>query len=390
MEFRFLALTEAAARTLGLPAGRGVPIRREGPRPEGGDSPPLDLPEVVRLIEDYVAHHQDDREYDAFLLRYHHYTGARLANDGRLAEAVIHLERAHALAPGDDVVCADLARSAFELRHFERAEMLFLQLVASGRASLDAHAALARIHMASGRTAEAVAVAEEARRRFPATWESADLLTTIYYHAREIAKLEASLHAQLELDPANVLTLEKLAVYYRECARHSEARTVIERAMRLEPTNVRLRYQSGMIHFAMGRFAEAEEEFRTALRLQEDHLDTLNGLGLLLGERTRPDEAKSILERVLEIAPRDYRGPLNLGRVCLRTGEAGKSEALAWFDKAMDLGMDDRAALKQVYLAAQEFGDTDLAQRADRLLARTSGRAAGKSQAVGREAGSGG
>ncbi len=382
MDFVFVPIGEELARKIGIPVERGVPVRKDLV-PQIARPGEFDLATMADSIESYRALHPDDPTYDAFLKTYHHYVGATLANQERVADALEHFERALALDPGDHEVRADLARAAFDVRHLDRALELYRELADRGQASLENLEAMARIHLSMGEPAKALVAAEEARTRFPGSWESANLLSTIYYHNRDVAKLESALHEQLALDPANVLTLEKLAVYYRECARHSEARTCIDRALRLDPARTRLRYQSAMIHMGMGRNTDAEAEFQQALRLEEDHLDTLNGLGVLYMIWSRPKEARRCLARAVAVAPRDYRGPLNLGRLCFTLKGEGRQEALDWFRRALELGMDDGAALETVVIAARELGDEDLARRADRMLARV-GRAGAASRPGGR------
>lgn len=381
MEFAFLPLEEDLARRLGLPIDRGFPVATDRLR-AGAAAPTLDLPALVEQIETYRSCHEEDSAYDGFLKRYHHFTAATLANQEHLEAALPHFERAYALDPEDDDVRSDLARVAFELRHFDRALALYREAVAKNAATLETYEGMARIHMAAGQAALALEAAQEARRRWPERWESANLLTTIHYHGREIARLESSLHEQLALDPRNLLTLEKLAVYYRECARFAEARMVIDRALAQDKTSARLRYQSGMIDYGMGRYTEAEREFTAALALEEAHLDSLNGLGLLYLDASRPEEARATLERAVAIAPRDYRAPMNLGRLWFRPGSPDRAQAVPWFARALDLGMDDAGALKYVYIAARELGEEGLAQRAQRLLDAVTSAKSGAASAV--------
>ena len=57
---------------------------------------------------------------------------------------------------------------------------------------------------------------------------------------------------------------------------------------------------------------EAEVEFRHALELAPDHVATMNDLAVLLMEEGRNDEARALLERVLEIRPEDEVAAANL------------------------------------------------------------------------------
>ena len=71
-------------RRLGLPAGRGVPIRTDrGGAIEG----PVDLSRIVCDIEAYREENPEDLDYDNFLAEFYHHQGVTLANAGRVVEA---------------------------------------------------------------------------------------------------------------------------------------------------------------------------------------------------------------------------------------------------------------------------------------------------------------
>ena len=277
--------------------------------------------------------------------------GATLANQERLAEAVEHFERALALDAADDQVRSDLARAAYELRRFDRALLLFRELVDHGHASLENLECMARVHL-SWANPPALFARPGSPPAVSRILGVANLLSTVHYHDRDIARLETTLHEQLALDPSNVLTLEKLAVYYRECSRHGEAKACIDRAIRLDPASPRLRYQSGMIYFGLGQVADAEVEFLRALGLESDHLDTWHGLGLLYLSSARPQEARGAFAGVA-VAPRDYRGPWTWDWWLARDGDERASRSTGSVGRWTS-GMDDDAALETVVIAARD------------------------------------
>ncbi len=60
------------------------------------------------------------------------------------------------------------------------------------------------------------------------------------------------------------------------------------------------------------RLEEAEGAFRKALELAPAHAPTMNDLAVLLMLQSRPDEARLLLERALELNPDDPLAAENL------------------------------------------------------------------------------
>ena len=68
----------------------------------------------------------------------------------------------------------------------------------------------------------------------------------------------------------------------------------------------------GTILMAMRQFPEAEAEFQRALQIAPDHAATMNDFAVLMMEQGRNDEARSLLQRVLEMRPDDEIAAGNL------------------------------------------------------------------------------
>ena len=94
-----------------------------------------------------------------------------------------------------------------------------------------------------------------------------------------------------------------------------EAMAAAETAIEISPDSADARYQKGVVHMERRELEQAEADFRTALGLAADHLATLNDLAVLLMVQDRNDEARPLLERVLEINPRDQVAADNLEQI---------------------------------------------------------------------------
>lgn len=359
----FLKLDDTRTRRLGLPAGRGVPIRTGR---SGTIEGPVDLSRIVRDIESYREENPEDLDYDNFLAEFYHHQGVTLANAGRVGEAYPLLERARELVPGDPQVLADLARAAFDLGRYEEARLRYQALVDQPKAPQDIFDGLARTLSCMGDHESAIAVAQRGCERFPKEWASLNTLTTVLYHAGQLVGLDKALLDQLTTKPDDVVTLEKLGVLFRQTGRFPEAQIVIARARRIEPENVRLGYQAGMLAFMIGDHPQAEKEFEEALRRDPRHVDTLVSMGLLQYARNCPDRGREMLERAEEAAPKDYRGPLHLGLMAVRTGD--KERAKACLVRALALRPFDRGSVQRVLYVSRDEGWGDLAAEAEAQL----------------------
>jgi len=94
-----------------------------------------------------------------------------------------------------------------------------------------------------------------------------------------------------------------------------EALTVADSAIEISPESADARYQKAVVHMARHELEQAEVDFRIALGLAADHVATLNDLAVLLMVQDRNDEARALLERALEINPRDRVAADNLQQI---------------------------------------------------------------------------
>ena len=68
------------------------------------------------------------------------------------------------------------------------------------------------------------------------------------------------------------------------------------------PDNVMVRYSLGREYLKARRYVDAEREFREALRLKPDYSAAYRELGKSLVGLNRPDEAREIYQKGIEVA----------------------------------------------------------------------------------------
>lgn len=361
MDFDFIPLPARLAARLGLPPEKSIPVTPEIRARLGQEGPSVEA--IVAGCEAYLAVDPDDTDYRAFVRRYYHHRGVTLANEGRLEEAFELFGRARLLDGADPQVHLDFAQAATELERAEEAIEGYQAAMAAGARTPEVYDGLARAFGIKGDWKSALGAAEQSRREFPDSLVPLNTLTTVYYHSGDKAAMEKILFEQLQRDPQNPLTLEKLAVWFRECGRFAEAQRAVRRALELAPGEARLLYQRGMIEMRSGDSEAAEKTFRGILRHAPDDLDARTALAVLLLETSRPADAETILADSAARFPADYRAPFHLGRLCSRVADR-LDEGLRHFERVLDLRPRDRQAVRYVYILASNSGAAALAARA--------------------------
>lgn len=78
---------------------------------------------------------------------------------------------------------------------------------------------------------------------------------------------------------------------------------------------------NGSAYSANGQLAEAAAEFQRALAV-EPYIPAYNGLGLVAVKQHDFVAARKNFERAIQIDPKDAESQLNLGVLCMQTGDA--------------------------------------------------------------------
>lgn len=190
---------------------------------------------------------------------------------GRLPEALLSLDRARALRPGEPPVLA------------ARAEVL---------------RTMGRFDDALGAFDEVLAL----KPQFP--WALARKGATLLDAGRRADAL-AALSAALELEPDDVFTLTTRGEAQRLLGRYEDAIVDLDRALTHDPENVRTLAGKGEALRALGRFAEAIETQDRALKVDPSYAWSLVSKGSALRQSGREEEALAAFSRAAELNPGD-------------------------------------------------------------------------------------
>ena len=210
--------------------------------------------------------------------------------------------------------------------------------------SADAWKSLARALDAAGRKdeaqkalAQAAAVANAPARQAAATPPAPSLPASAPNAPPEQPLSEGlqkalQLMGQGQLEPALTAVRQEIAVSKDPRARMVEVRILLamrrpedalkaaETALATDPKNADYVYLKGASEMSLQRLSSAEQDLRKVLQLQPRHLPAMNDLAVLLLRVNKKEEAKKLLQQVLQINPQDKVAAANLEK--LNNGEA--------------------------------------------------------------------
>lgn len=211
-------------------------------------------------------------------------TGGLLTEMGRAAEAVPVLEKATKLYPQSPPAWEALAKALEAVGRKDdaakaraRLDEIFQAAAAAagpggpGGVKLSPDMIEAGTALASGQTEKA--------------------LTAV---RRELAASPGNLQAR-SLETRLLLTLQ----------RRDEALRIIQEALRQTPDSPELLYLRGAVQIAFSNWEAAEKDLRHVLQLAPQHTPAMNELAVVLMNRGQQAEAQTLLEKILQLNPRD-------------------------------------------------------------------------------------
>jgi tetratricopeptide (TPR) repeat protein len=228
--------------------------------------------------------------------------GTLLTETGRAAEAVTILDKATKLYPQSPVAWEALAKA----------------LDAAGRKE-DATKARARVgevlNAAAGQGAGANTgtTAAGGPELSPNMREAMTALS-----AGQTEKALIAVRRELVATPGNLPARALEMRLLLTLNRKEEALQVIQAATSQSPDNPELLYLRGAVQMAFFNWEAAEKDLRRTLQLAPQHTAAMNELAVVLMTRNERDEARALLEKVLQINPQDQ-----VARASLETLKGG-------------------------------------------------------------------
>ena len=231
----------------------------------------------------------------------HHVVGILLITEHRIREGLPHLELAYKNAPDNPVFGTVLAKAYLDISDFPRAVAILSKLLQRDPKNAEAHYLLGWAYNRSTRTRDTIERAEsefrEATRLQPADAESSSELGKLHLQTGKLAEARTDLERALQVNPRLVQAANSLILVYRglglnEAAIKMErqARTLMERSDRLRALQKRAEIHRDAVNITI-QLAAAE--------LDDGNLtDALRYVQAVLARRPADRAALQVLEKV--------------------------------------------------------------------------------------------
>jgi len=190
-------------------------------------------------------------------------------------------------------------------------------------------------------------------------------LAALHQAGGEPEKAVAALQEAAQLAPASAAVHLELAKAYQELGLLDDERRAYQRAINRRPGCWRCHYEFAYFSYLNGEYDAAANEFRQATLAAPGNFKALNGLGGILFELGRRDEAREHLERSSEIEPiANYFAFSNLGT--LYYFEARFADATAMYMRALERDDSDYVVWGNLGFAQTYSSDLDEAKESFR------------------------
>jgi len=171
-----------------------------------------------------------------------------------------------------------------------------------------------------GKSKEAVVALEKAVATDPKHWKAHNNLALAAIDSGELEVAEAHYRESLAIKEQPAIYNDLGFVLERE-GLPDEAAEMYRKAVRLDPGSASAQYNLGSSLARSGKYAEAESHLRIALKLSPN-AQTHTGLGIVLSELGRTDEAVANLEAAVEADPKNAVARQKLAELQQGSGRA--------------------------------------------------------------------
>jgi tetratricopeptide (TPR) repeat protein len=232
--------------------------------------------------------------------------------------------------------------TALQSRMYRDAETLYRVTLERNPACWLASNNLGSLLQEQARTAEAIALFEDALRLRP---DSAEIHVNLAGALRTGGKTERAIRHYREairLEPGVENAASNLANLLRSEGRKQEAVLLLQQALRLDPSSAEAENNLGAALADDGHWPEAIAHYLAAIELRPSFAEAENNLGVALAALGRPEEALAHYELAL-LARNDYAvAEANLGYALLDLRRP--QEAIPHFERALTLDPEEARA----------------------------------------------
>ncbi len=263
-----------------------------------------------------------------------------LATEKRQADARRQFEMLVATAPKNPELAMTVALLALQSNDFDAAERHLKGALAAGHKEPDL------IWLSLGQIAEERKQYDEALKWYAGVTSGERAITAQARYAGVLVKQGKMDEARKFLqtitprnDAQRIQLVQAEANLLRESRAYKDAYDLLAKTLEGTPDSVDLLYDQAMIAEKLDRIDVLERNLKRVVELQPDHAHAYNAWGYTLADRNmRLPEAHKLIEKALELAPRDAYIIDSMGWVLFRMGR--NAEALKELRRAYALRPD--------------------------------------------------
>lgn len=205
---------------------------------------------------------------------------------------------------------------------FLRAKATALKALSLDDKLAEAHAALAAVKL--WREFDWKAAEQGFRKAIELNpgYSTAHLWLALYLAAMErMDEALAEIQLAYELDPLSRVTNLNRARILHFARQYDQAIARCRKTIEMFPDYLVAHRRLGMSYGEKGLSQEAEAEFRKALAISENDSETMSAMAYAYAAAGRTDDARTLLDRLNELAKKIYVSPYSLARVHIALGE---------------------------------------------------------------------
>lgn len=245
----------------------------------------------------------------------HSNLGLHLHQQGRLAEAIPHLQQARRLQPGFAEIHNNLGNALRDEGHLDEARALYEQALQIRPSLAQAHYNLGALLLLQHQPDEAVAHFQKAIDLRPEYVDARINLAGLLLDQNRPAEALPHARQALTLRPENPDALTNCASALLALGQPADALQLFEKALALQPQSADRHFNLAQALLALNRPAEAQTHLERAIALQPAFARALTALGHLLLAQGQLKEASQHYQLAIANAPDDYDAVCNLAWV---------------------------------------------------------------------------
>ena len=173
-----------------------------------------------------------------------------------------------------------------------------------------------------GKSKEAVVALEKALAADPKHWKAHNNLALAAIDSGELEVAEAHYRESLAIKPQAAIYNDLGFVLERE-GLPEEAAEAYRKALKLDPASASAHYNLGSSLARSGKYAEAESHLRKALKTSPN-TQTYTGLGIVLWQLGRTDEAITNLQAAIKADPKNAAAQQKLAEILESVNDPGR------------------------------------------------------------------